>query len=595
MLSALGLPASPLIAAEPAKQTDKSEVQAAVDAPSDTVNVEISGVDGQLLGNVRGRLSIYAFHDKLAPSKPRLRFLARQGESEAKKALQPLGYFRPTVSSSLENKNGQWKVKYEIDAGERIRLREADIKLTGAGKEDSEFKTALADHAFKSGDPLDQQRYEALKKRLQVIASERGFFDARLSSNEILVDPAKYEASIKLHFETGERYRLGDVDFQEERFWLKPGLLARYNDIEPGQWYESSDLQQLQSDLSNSEYYKQVEIVASPEEADSERQIPIQVRLQPNKRRRYTYGVGYGTDTGARVKAGVVGRRVNRHGHHFSAEAIVAQILYGIAGEYVIPGKDPRSDAWGLRGSFETEDSDNRQYTAYNIGGYFRYRDGLWVKTYALDYHVEKFELDDSEPISTLLIPSVDWSRTFPAELEKRIYAESGTWLQMRVKGGADALLSDTNFVQPFVAAKWIHSFKNTHRVIARGALGSTWVDDFGELPSSLRFYTGGDRTVRGYEYNLIAPTGSDNDPLGGKHLSEASLEYEIPFAPKWSYAVFYDVGDAFDDEPDYKEGVGLGLRWKSPIGPVRIDLGHGLDQPLGDDIRFHLTIGPDL
>ncbi|HGG59361.1 MAG TPA: outer membrane protein assembly factor, partial [Gammaproteobacteria bacterium] len=190
---------------------------------------------------------------------------------------------------------------------------------------------------------------------------------------------------------------------------------------------------------------------------------------------------------------------------------------------------------------------------------------------------------------------SADWSRTFPPELEKRIYAASGTWLQLRLRGASESLISDTSFVQPLVSGKWIHSFGNLSRVIARGALGATWVDDFSALPTSLRFFSGGDRTIRGYQYSIIGPTDPNDDVTGGKHLTEASLEYEYPIKENWSLALFYDVGDAFNDQPEYKAGVGVGLHWRSPIGPVRIDFGHGLNQPPGDNFRFHLTIGPDL
>jgi len=265
-----------------------------------------------------------------------------------------------------------------------------------------------------------------------------------------------------------------------------------------------------------------------------------------------------------------------------------------VAGEYIIPGNDPRSDAWGLRASWLDEHSDTRNYQAWSVGGYYRYRDGDWIKTYALDNRVERFELGAARPTSQLLMPSAEWTRTLPAELEKRIYVENGAWLRLFVRGGAEALLSDTSFVQPQVSAKWIRSFANHHRLIGRAAAGTTWVDDFDALPTSLRFFTGGDRTVRGYKYAVIGPRQAD-DVVGGKHLVEASIEYEIPFRQRWSVALFADVGDAFDDQPDYKRGVGIGLHWRSPIGPVRLDFARGLDEPPGKRLSFHLTIGPDL
>ncbi len=581
-----GAEGEPEATAEPAAATESD--------PHGAVRVSVEGVTDKLRENVLGYLEIQQLTNDAEASPARVRFLHRAAEQQITRALQAYGHFRPEIESSLARSATGWDARYRIVPGPVLTIGELDLKVTGAGEADPEFRKALADTPLRQGAALDQVAYEALKRRFQVLASERGYFNAQLTAHEIGVDLAAYTSRVRLHFETGQRYQLGAVNFWQERDWLTAGLLERFVEIEPGQPYEAAALQQLQGDLSNTEYFRQVEIDAAPESAQA-LVIPVEVKLFPHKPRKYVYGVGYGTDTGARVKAGITGRRVNRRGHHYTAEALISQIKYGIAGEYVIPGRDPRSDAYGLRASLEDEHSNTREYRALNLGGYYKYRDGLWLKTWALDYRVEQFEVGALTPTRTLLIPSVDWTRTFPAELEARIYAVEGAWLQLRLRGAYEPLLSDTSFVQPLVAAKWIRSFAERGRIIARGAVGTTWVDDFDALPISLRFFTGGDRTVRGYKYEVIAPRDDAAKAVGGKHLTEASLEYEFPLKDKWSVAAFVDTGDAFNDQPEFKTGVGIGVRWRSPIGPVRIDLGHGLDQPPGSNLRLHLTIGPDL
>jgi len=556
--------------------------------------VSVDGVQEKLLDNVLGYLEIQQFHDKTAPSSARVRYMHRSAEKQIQSALQPFGYYRATISSKLEKTPQGWQAHYGINTGPAMTIGSLDLRILGAGRTDPKFKQALAKTTLRKDAILDQAAYEALKKRFQVLASERGYFDAQLKKSQIRIDLANYSAAINLYFDTGERYKLGQTDFKEAHDWIAPELLERFVEIEPGQAYEAADLQQLQGDLSNSDYYKQVEIQASPKSAD-DLVIPVKVKLQPQKPRKYTFGVGFGTDTGARVSAGVTGRRINRRGHHYNAGILVSQVKYGLAGEYIIPASDPRTDSFGLRASYEDEHSDTRHYKAVNIGGYYKYRDELWLKTYALDYRVERFEVEGNEPTSRLLIPSIDWTRTFPAELDKRIYAAHGTWLQLYLRGAHDAVISDTSFLQPLISAKWIHSFKNRSRVISRATLGTTWVDNFELLPTSLRYFSGGDRTIRGYKYAVIGPLGQNDAVLGGKHLTEVGLEYEVPISEKWSIASFVDYGDAFNDNPEYKTGLGLGLHWRSPIGPVRIDLGHALDQPPGNNLRLHLTIGPDL
>ncbi len=590
LLLGLAAPASLWADALPEKQggTDATEKARIV--------VNVSGVDGELLENVRGYLEILSFNGKPAPSRARVGYLHRAAPEQIKKALAPFAYFQPEIQSSLKEQDGVFHADYRIMPGPRVSIRTLDVQVSGEGKDDPEFQAAMNQSPLKPGAPLDQAAYEELKRRFQVLASQLGYFDAQLKEHEIRVDLPNQQADVTLHFETGRRYKLGEVSFEQPKEWIADSLLHRFVQIQPGQWYESSALQQLQGDLSNTDYYRNVEILASPAAVDVSEDlvIPVRVKLTPRNPRRYVLGAGYGTDTGVRVKAGVTGRRVNRRGHHYNAEALLAQIKYGLALEYIMPTGDPRTDSYGLRTSVEDEHSDVRNYRSFKLGGYYKYRDDLWVKTYALDYLVEEFDRGGDTPVSTLLIPSVDWTRTFPAELDKRIHPKSGTWLRLFLRGGADALLSDTNFLQPLVSAKWIHGFDSGSRVIVRGAVGSTWVDDYDALPTSLRYYAGGDRSVRGYGFSVISPR-VDGEAVGGKNLTEASLEYEYPLKEKWSLATFVDVGDAYDDTPDFKTGAGFGIRWISPIGPVRIDFASGLDRPPGRNFRVHLTIGPDL
>ncbi len=558
------------------------------------IQVRVFGVEDELLENIVGFLEILRFDGKPAPSRARVAHMHRAAEQQITKALEPFGYFHAEVASDLTLKDNLYRIQYTVTPGAQVVLKGLEIQVSGAGKNDPAFKKAIADTPLKVGKPLNQMAYEELKKRFQVLASERGYFDAVLQEQEIRVDLPSNAATMKLHFETGERYKLGEVFFVQPTEWISESLLNRFVEIEPGQWYESADLQRLQGDLSNTDYYKSVELYASPQGAE-DFVIPVMVALTPRNPRKYILGVGYGTDTGARVTAGMTGRRVNSLGHHYNAEILIAQIKYGIAGEYVFPTGDPRTDSYGLRASIEEEFSDVRQYKALNLGGYYKYRDSLWIKTYALDYRVEEFKVSGETPVSQLLFPSVNWTRTFPAPLEQRIHPKNGTWLRLYLRGGSDALLSDTNFVQSLVAAKWIHGLGNGSRIIARGAIGATWIDDFDALPISLRYFAGGDKSVRGYGFSVISPLDDEREKVGGRHLTEASIEYEHPIIDKWSVAAFMDIGDAYDDEPDLHAGVGVGVRWVSPIGPVRIDFGSGLERPPGRNFRVHLTIGPDL
>jgi translocation and assembly module TamA len=170
-----------------------------------------------------------------------------------------------------------------------------------------------------------------------------------------------------------------------------------------------------------------------------------------------------------------------------------------------------------------------------------------------------------------------------------------GYRLGIDLRGATESLASDTSFLQLRINSKWIHSFGSKTRVLARSRLGTTSIDELVELPASVRFFAGGDRSVRGYEYESLGPVDADGNVIGGSHLIDASIEFDYLFKDQWSVGAFVDTGSAFnDDDIHWSTGIGVGIRWYSPVGPIRLDFAHPLDDP-ENDLRVHISLGPDL
>ncbi len=590
------------------------------------VSVVLRGVDKEQRSNIQGMLDLWAFNEKKIPSVARLRYLHQIAPEQIDAALRPFGYYRAEIDADLNDLGGRWQAVYRVNPRDRVLVTTEPVLSLGdvlvecddfrykpynrksllpdIKVEDDQFNKhkdlvmsfcAARDRAqLRKGQPLDQQAYDDLKQSLQTAASRLGYFDAVFTKHEIRIDLEAYTAEVVLQMDPGDRYRIGEAKLTQDLDWISEELLQRYVELEDQEYFDAGKLQSLQSDLTNSEYYRQVEVKASVQDAEK-LVVPVRVDLTHIVPREYVVGVGYDTDAGARMKVGVTGRRVNSRGHQYEAEGRISQIGYGLAAAYTIPTGDPRTDSYGVSLRLDRSDTSEKDSRSVGLGANYQFRDGLWFKTYALDYQVDKFVLDGEASRSTLLVPSLEWTRTYPAELEKRINTVNGTWLKLGLRGASDSLVSDTSFIQPQISTKWIVSFESKNRFIARSRIATTWVKDFEKLPLSLRYYTGGDSSVRGYDFEQIAPVNSDNEPQGGKHLLEASVEYEIPFRDNFSWAVFSDFGDAFNDSPDYRIGVGAGLRWRSPIGPVRFDLARSLKDPGEGNVEFHLSIGPDL
>ena len=372
---------------------------------------------------------------------------------------------------------------------------------------------------------------------------------------------------------------------------LDPELLDRYLNFAPGDLYSLDKLISLQLALNNSGFFQTVDV--SPGElSPGSDEVPVKVELTPRKDHRYELGLGYGTDTGARASFGWQMPRVNESGHKIDTGIRVSERGNRAYVNYRIPGENPRTDqvvytAGIYEEEFEETDSDLRE-----VGMRFIHGRGEWRETLSLTYQQEEYVVADLDGSSELLIPGVGWSRTWGRDF---INVLDGLRFDLSVAGASADIASNIDFVQAVGGIKFITSFDRRNRLIARGGAGATETDDFAQLPASLRFYAGGSQTVRGYKYKSLGPTNDDGDVIGASFLLFGGLEFEHYFNDRSGVAVFVDAGNAIDNlDDDLEQGAGFGLRWKSPVGPVRVDIANALtadDQPW----RLHVNIGPDL
>lgn len=586
LLCSLVLVAEPLRA-----QEDIAPIIATETRENGTLTVTVEGVDGPLRDNVLAHLELNRFADQAAPEESRMRWLHARAETQIREALQPFGYYEPTIASTLNRTPNGWEARYQIQPGRALRIATLDVQILGEGQQDPAFQAVLTRLPLAQGQVLNQLQYEQIKRTLEMLATERGYFNAQFTESTIRIDLEAYEATIHLHYDTGPRYRFGAITFKQD--FLSPKLLNRYPRFKPGDPYDASDLLKLQGDLSGAPYFSQVQVNAPPDAATDT--APVNVELEPNKQRKYSAGLGYGTDTGARVKLRAEQRWLNRQGHHAEQELQWSTIKSLVGIKYKIPGADPTTDEYSLTAGYSQQDYNQQNYQLFTLGGGWQQQDGKWLKNYNLNYQYEQFSVGDQPTSSSLLlIPGLNWTWI---DADDRLYPTRGMLFGFELRGASTALLSDLNFVQGVLRLKGVYALNDTSRFIARGDVGATVISEgFDQLPTSLRFFTGGDTSVRGYAFNSIGPTDTAGVVIGGKNLLVGSLEYEHRIWDGWSLATFVDSGDTFNGAaPELKTGVGIGLRWRSPVGPVRIDLASGLDRPPGDAFRFSFSIGPEL
>lgn len=551
-------------------------------------NVEITGLDPAQTANVRAHLEL----DEEACDAPAWRVEQEYQASPEKirTALEALGYYEPRIDQSLDRTPQCWHAKFTIRAGPPTLVRKLDVELVGEAAKDTAFVSARDQSPVKTGAVLNHGDYEALKRRWLDLAAERGYADAKFTENRIDVYPEQRAADIVLHFDSGKRYRFGAISFQQDV--LSDDLIHSYVKIRRGDPYDGRDLNALYTSLANSGYFRNIEVRPQPADRESG-EIPVDIVLAGAKRRYISYGVGYSTDTGPRFRFSRNNRRVNEEGHQFGITAQVSPVISELTASYRMPIDDPRTDWLAFDAGVKSENTETAKSDSLQVGvRRLTRRQHDWFRMTMLSFLVEDFTVGAESGRAQLLMPGVDWTRTHS---DNTIRANHGFKLELEARGAADEILSDSSFVQLILHGKWIWSPSARSRVLFRSEIGAMYDSDFAKLPPSVRFFAGGDNSIRGYDYNTLGPTDATGQVIGGSDLAVASLEYEHNVRPHWTVAVFVDSGNAFDRGAfSAKTGAGIGARWLSPLGPIRVDIAHPFDDP-STSWRLHITLGPDL
>ena len=561
--------------------------------------VEIRGLDEAMTENVRLSLSLVESTGKDVSGR-RMAYLVREAEDETREALAPFGYYSPEIQVERDRSNGV--VTITVIPGEPVRVRNSTVAIEGGAERDRYMREEVAAFAPGPGAIFDSSLYESSKTRISRRLAERGYFDADFLSRRVEVTRAEHAADIDLRWSSGVRYDMGHVGFEQTpNQIIDPALLGKLVYWDEGSYYHQGKLDRLRTSLVSLDYFSRIEIEPRTDEAavadDGSKRVPVKVTLTPAKRSIYTAGLSYGTDSGAGVRLGLERRYVNKRGHKALAQVDFAQKRKTATVQYRIP-----AFAW-LDGWYtasvqladeQTDYMDNRrvEFVASRSGQVDRKLNAVaslhvlrerWAYTGDLDHPGYRY--------GSFTFPSL---RAEYVDADDRLYPRNALGGSVLLRGAHEGLGSDAGFLQAHARASWFKGVGTRSRLIVRGELGHTFTGEVVDMPPSLRFFAGGDRSIRGYGYREVGPRIGDFG-LGGKNVVTTSVEFERYFNESWGAAVFVDSGSAFNGkDPDMHTGVGIGVRWRSPVGPVRIDIARGLDDPRSP-FTIGLNIGADL
>lgn len=554
------------------------------------IKVRVEGLEEAEAANVESRLAIRAAADREDLDEPAVRGLHQRAEADIRLALQPFGYYQPVVQSWLSGSGENWRARYRIDPGPRTLIQRVDLVVEGEARELPAVQEVLQRPRLRVGDGLLHERYEDAKTRLQQAAYNGGYLDAAFTRAELRVQPSAQSAEVLLTLDSGPRYYFGEVTLETQG--LDEPFLRNYLKLTPGEPFDPQKVLATQFALTDLDYFQTVEIIPERDRMDAEHRIPLTVRTTSRPRRRYELGPGYGTDTGARLTSAVEFRRIGERGHKLRAEARLSEIKNTFGGEYRIPLGTSTGESVSFTATSTSEKLvDDGESLKYTLGASLTRVPGKWRRRLYLEYAHEDSLIAGERDSSDLFIPGMSLNR---GETDDPIHTRKGWSVFGDVHGASKLALSTTSFLQLRGQARGALPMGDRMRLLGRVELGATFVEAFSDLPASQRFFAGGDQSVRGYSYQSLGPRDENGLVVGGRFLTTFSVEAEYLFRGSWrdwGAAAFFDSGGADDDPwPQPSSGVGVGGRYRAPIGYINVDLAHPLDGERSG-VRLHVSV----
>lgn len=590
-------------------------------AKDDWLKIELTGTSERLTKNILAHLG------ESPNSTVQRRAFLFTVEDSVTAALESMGHYHAKVDIDVtESEKGPWKLTIDIDEGAPTIIQWIDIKFSDEMLNDDSFNRWLNQLTVKPGDTLNHGVYSDLKSQLVTLALARGYFDATFARSEIEINRDFNTAKIHIDFQSGKRYLIGDVVFSGQT--VNDDLLEKLIPFDPNAKYSTSRLNRLNRNLIDTGYFSSIKVLPLIDNI-SDSQVPIKVDLAP--RPTHSFEVGLGADIGNNVENNIEPRirltwrmpEINRFGHTQETTMEWSPDRPKFLTTYTIPLTHPLDDQLKfkvglLRDKYGVTQDYNEENKSYDYTGELESEkrligiirqmrlDSGWLFGYSLEFNQEFYNQSDTDYDPQYILAGFGIGKTTRGD--NTLDPKSGFRQVYSVEYGDPNLGSEIRLAKLEAKFKWIDTFFDRHRFVARLDLGANIADSdqIDQISPSLRYFAGGDQSIRGYSYQELGPYieyensegGTSRQVVGGRYLVVGSLEYQYYLTDTWRVASFVDAGNAFDTEQfEPVVSVGGGIHWISPIGPIKLDLGVGLKETETVDRswRIHITMGTEL
>ncbi|MBV5339739.1 MAG: outer membrane protein assembly factor [Deltaproteobacteria bacterium] len=561
---------------------------------AEPVEIVVTGIGDDALKNVQESLVLPAgLVREGTVDRSWLERFAKQANEKTRSALEPFGYYNALVAVTIETAGESYRLLVKVVPGEPVRLTEVTVTLSGAGKDERRLRRMVEKFPLNKGDVLLHQRYEEAKGAFKSRAQNFGYLDAEFLRHEIRITESATTATIELLLDTGEKYYFGKTNIQGAPDY-PDSFLRRHLTYKPGEIFSYPRLGETQRNFTNSERFKEVVVIAEKENAEAFK-VPVNVQLKAGPRISLRPGIGYGTDTGARFTLRYRDLNMFHLGHELYSNLYIAERLQGIVTGYIIPSSTDVRSSTTLQLNLQQEDTTTyySRIAALELDRNRSLGKGKLITAYVKAQY-EDYTVGDQKSTARLLLPGVRFSDN---RYDNLIRPRRGFRYGFDLRGTHQALGSDTALVQTLAEGSHLLRLPWRLSLHTRAKGGATLLSDpLSDIPPSLRFFTGGDQSVRGYSYQSLGPRDASGQVVGGKQLLAGSIELERALRKDWGVSVFYDAGNTFNSFSSFTvaQGAGVGLHYYTSVGGLNLSLA----QPLGVEnpsLHIHFTVGFEL
>ncbi|MGP4123495.1 MAG: autotransporter assembly complex protein TamA [Sodalis sp. (in: enterobacteria)] len=560
-------------------------------AHSANVSLQVEGLSGDLRRNVLARLSTIGSDEVTTDA----RFQNRV-DNAVREGLQKLGYYSHTIDFVFKRavKGGRDVLLARITLGKPVKIAGVNIILRGAAREDDDYRQWISDGKRALGAVLKHDAYDRLKNGFSSLALRKGYFDAEFRNSHLAVAPSRYQAYWDIDFDSGQRYRFGKVRFHGTQ--IREDYLQNLAKVCEGKPYSSELLAELNHRLVSTQWFKSVVISPDFSTGKQSKTLPLDAIVIPRSRNNLEAGVGYTTDIGLRLKTSWNKPWLNSRGHSLQTSLSLSAPKQSAHVSYKVQLLQDSPEQYSLlQGGFKREDINDTQADSatLNLARYWELSSG-WKRFINLRWSLERFTRANLIDTTMLIYPGVSINRT---RQHRSLLLSWGDRQRYSLDVSNTVWGSDIDFVILQAQNVWIRTLVEKHRFVARCNLGWIKTNDFQRVSPSLRFFAGGDRSVRGYKYKSLSPRDDSGKLTGASKLATGSLEYQYNVVGKWWGTVFVDSGAAVNDikQSNFKIGVGVGVRWQSPVGSVKLDVAAPVADENERGVQFYIGLGPEL